>query len=189
FGIDQDQPPLGGQFRPSFEQSMRVLLELSIMGSVDDSLPDNLLPGNILVVTGGRFGGGRNDGPGQGIVLLQAVGQRNSAELPFSGAVFPPGVSGKITANDHFNRKGFAFESNANVGIGDGNDPVGYDVGRRIQEFSRNLVQHLAFERNGFGQNHIKGRNPVAGHHDQQFVVDRVYVADFSVVQRSLSRK
>ena len=58
-----------------------------------------------------------------------------------------------------------------------------------VEEFCRNLVEHLTFERDSLWQYYVKSRDPVCGDHHDEVVANVVNVAYFSMIYALLSFK
>src|SRR3546814_2646698 len=118
-------------------------------------------------------------------MLFQAGLQQDSAEQPFPGTIFSPGMTCKVSPDYHFNGKRRTLQANAHVRIRHSNDPVRDYLGGSSQKFSSNLIEYLSFIGNGLRQDHIEGRNPVACNHYQQIIIDRIYIPYLTVIKRS----
>src|SRR5690606_35015522 len=57
-----------------------------------------------------------------------------------------------------------------------------------LEKFCCDLVKHLAFKRDRFGQHHVKGGDPVGNHYYQR-VLKRVDIPHFTLVKSCLSGK
>ena len=102
------------------------------------------------------LGGRSDDWLGEFLVFLHPLRHLHSADSAFAGFVLPPGVAGKVTADDHLDFERLAFVSDSDHRVRNGNFPVRKDVLCRIQELRCNLVQHLSFEWDSFRENHVE---------------------------------
>ena len=188
FRIHQNQTMLGRNLRSAFKELHGILFEQGIIFGRNQSLTDNLLFRDIFVVES-QFGfGGRGDyGFFELLMFAHSLGQRNTADGACPGLIVPPRAAGEVSADNHFDGKGFTFMPHGHHRVGRSNFPVRANISRRIQRLGRNLVQDLSFERDSLGQHHVKCRDTVRYDHDQVFVVDVIYVAYFAFVQRLLT--
>ena len=123
------------------------------------------------------------------LVLFHTFRKFYATDFAYAVFVSTPCASAKIATYDHFYRETFAEYSHCNHWVGSGEFPVRTDVCGCIQEFCCNLIQHLSFIRDTFGQHYIKGRNTVGSYHYELFAIDVVHITHFSVVHTFLSRK
>ncbi len=84
---------------------------------------NNFGTGDALVVTSvTRFGGGRDDGRGQRVILVQAIGKVDAIDVAFTLAVAIPerglGDAGNIAAHDHLDGQGCAGAHHCYIGVG-----------------------------------------------------------------------
>ena len=186
--IDEDQAPLGGHFRSPVEQGQRIAFELFVIFFRHETLRDDLLFGDVLVVRADfGFGRRRDDRTVEALVLAHAVGQGHAADRPGPRLIIAPRAAGQIATDDHLDRERLAPVADGHHRVGRGDLPVRTDVGRRIEKLRRDLVQHLPLERNTFGKHHVERRNAVGNHHRQIAVVDIVHIADLALVQAFLA--
>ena len=180
---------LGGDFLSAGKDLAGVILHDFIILFAHQSLSDDFLFRDVHVVAFVGLGGRRDDGFGETLVFLHALGQFYTAELTASLLVFTPCRAGEYRADNHFHAETLALQTNSDHRVGGGQFPVGTDIRRLVKEFGGNLVEHLSFERNAFGQNHVESRNSVGCHHHHDVVVDVVNVAYLTVVNAFLSIK
>ena len=63
------------------------------------------------------------------------------------------------------------------------------DIGGQFHKAAWRCGSAQAFVRDGFGQYRVESRNAVGGGHDRNIVFKGVHAADFSAVERFLSRQ
>ena len=137
-------------------------LKLSVVLLANDSLRQNLLAADVLVVSSQcLLGGRRDDGSLESVGLLKALGQGNSAKHSAARGVGAPGVAAEVAADHHFDLKRFGGKTNADHGIGACQAPVGHKVFGRLEKVLRHLVQNLPFVGYALRQHHVKSRNSV----------------------------
>ena len=133
------------------------------------------------------FGGGGDDRLGEFFVLTHAVGKSDAADFTAAGGIVAPCRPGEVAAYDHFHPKAFGLAAHGDHGIGSGDFPVGHDVGGGVEEFGRDLVEHLSFEGYALGEDYVEGRDAVRCDHDKQVGGDVVDVAHFAVIHAPLT--
>src|ERR1700733_1718619 len=89
----------------------------------------------------------------------------------------------QVASNDHLHPKRIAFSADRHIGRGRVGQPVGADIGRRLQHPGGDLVQYLSFEGNGPGEDDVECRDTVGRDHDQPFAVDGIYVPHFAPIK------
>ena len=190
FRVDQDQAALGSHLASAIEQRQRVFFEHFVIGLRDQPFGDDLLFRNILVVFADLgFGRRRDDRVRETLVFAHSVRNGHAADLPGAGLVIPPRTAGQVSAHDHLDRERVAAVADRHHRVGRSDFPVRADVGRGVEEFRRDLVQHLSFVRNPFRQDDVERRNPVAHDHHQILVVDIVDITYLSFIQALLPVK
>ena len=187
--VDQDEALLGCHPAASLEEGVGVFLHQFIVLLAHQTLSDDFLFRDVLVVSGFSLGRRGDDGGGELLVFLHSVGESHAAERTAASLVLSPGTAGEIAADNHFHAEAFTLQSDGHHGVGSGNLPVGDNVSSSIQELGCNLVQHLSLEGDAFRQDDIEGRDAVGGNHDQQVVVDVVHIAYLSMINTLLTGK
>ena len=188
-GIHQYQSLFRSHFRAAGEEGVSIFFHQFVVFLAHESLGDDFFLRYVFIVSGIGFRGRSDDRGGELLVFFHAFGQLHAAEFAATVLILTPCGAGQIPTDNHFHAEAFAFQSHGHHRVRSGQLPVGYDVARGIEESGCNLVQHLPFEGDSFGQDHIECRNTVGGHHDHQFVVDVIHVAYFSVIYAFLSRE
>ena len=171
----------------SGEEFAGIVFHHLVVFLAHDALCDDFLLGDVQVVSFIGLSGGGDDGFGETLVLLHALGQSHAADFAASLLVFSPGRTGQDGADDHLHSESLAFQTDGDHWVGSGEFPVGADVGGGIEEFGCNLVEHLSLEGDSFGQDDVECRDAVGCHHHHQVVVDVIHVAYLSVVNAFLS--
>ncbi len=183
-GVDQHETLLGGHACADFEEGAGVALHHLIVLGRYETLSDDFLARDVLVVTGVGLGGGGDDGFGETLVLAQTLGEPDAADLACAGCIFTPCAAGKVSADDHLHTEAFAAYACRGHGVDFGELPVGDGVAGGVKEVVRNLVQYLTLERYALGKDNVEGRDAVGSYHDEDVSVDGVYVADLAVIDR-----
>src|SRR3546814_17570035 len=98
-------------------------------------------------MTFGCLGSGRDDRLGQAVILSEPIGQRYSANLPFTGLVLTPRMAYQVATDDHLYPEGLALIADGYTRVCHINHPIGHNIFRLLQELGRNLVAHLALLR------------------------------------------
>ena len=186
FGVDKYQAFGGGNLGTPLEESQGVFLQLLVVLLVHKTGTDNLLAGDILIVSLVGLGGGSKNGCREFLVFHHSLGQWNAAQGAGTGFVFAPSAACQIATDNHFDTEPLAFEAHGHHRVGRSQFPVGDDVGGGIKEFSSNLVQHLAFIGNTLGQDNVEGTDAVADHHGHIFIIDIIDIAHFAYIQTFL---
>ena len=186
-GINQDQTLTGGNLLTSCEDLAGVVLHDLIVLLTDNTLSDDLLLGDIHVMTLIGLGGWGDDRLGETLVLAHAIGQLHAAELPAAVLVLTPGRTCEDGADDHLYAESFAFQTHRYHRVGSGQFPVRTDIRCGVQELGCNLVQHLSFIRNTLGQYHIKRRDSVGCHHYKNVVVDVIDITHLTMIHTLLT--
>jgi hypothetical protein len=96
-------------------------------------------------------------------------------------------VAREVASDDHFDAQRLAALADGYVGVGVGEQPIGADVARGVQEIGRYLVEHRAFVRNRARQDVVECGDAVAGDHHEQVAAEAVHVADFATVKGRLA--
>ena len=137
-------------------------LKLSVVLLANDSLSQNFLAADVLVVLPqGLLGGWRDDGCFESVGLLKALRQRNSAKHSGARCIGAPGVAAEVAADHHFDLEGFRCEAYANHWIGACHAPVGHKVFGSLEKMLCHLVQNLPLVGYALRQHHVKSRNSV----------------------------
>ncbi len=155
--VHEDESALCGDFRAAAEEGEGVFLEHFVLfGSGESACKDFFLGYVGIVFTDFGFGGGGDDGLGETLVLLHALGEFHTAYFAHTALVGTPGASAEIAAHNHFHGETFTHHAHGDHGVGSGKLPVGTDVGGGIEELGGNLVEDLSFEGNAFGEDHVE---------------------------------
>ena len=155
-GVHQNQSVLCRYLASTLVDGPCVSLKLLVILSSDKSLGDDLLLGDVLVVSLGGLRGRGHKRLRKLLVLYHPVRHRHTADRPLSSLVLPPGMSGEVAADDHLNLERLTLVADGDSRIRHGHLPVRKDVGRGVQKFGRYAVQHLSLVGNPFRQDHIK---------------------------------
>ena len=126
---------------------------------------------------------------GKLLVFPHSVGNFHAANLTHPVLISAPCAATKITAYNHFDRETFTLYADSNHRIRCSQFPIRADIFRFIQKFRSNLIQNLTFVRNAFGQYDIKCRDAIGYDHDECFVMNVIYIANFTVIHAFLSGK
>ena len=165
FRVNQNQSLAGGNLSASGKQSTSVLLHHAVIFLAHQSLGNDFLTRDVLVVPFLGFSCGRDDGLGETLILAHAVGQRHTTQQAAALLVLTPSTASEVTTNDHLHGETLASQAHGHHGVGSGQLPVGHYIGCGIKKFCGNLVQHLTFAGDAFGQNHIESADAVGSHH------------------------
>ena len=79
FCVDKNQAFFGCHLGAAGEELARILLHHCVVFLAYQTLGDDFLARDILVVALGSFGGGGNDGLGEALVLAHPVGKLHAA--------------------------------------------------------------------------------------------------------------
>ena len=189
FGIHEDEAFLGCNFRSALEEGACVALHHFIVLSAYDALCDNLLLGDVLVVTFVGFGGWSDDRLGETFVLTHTFRQLHAAELTATVLILAPSRAGEVAADNHLYAETLSLQTYGDHGVGSCKLPVGDDVSGGIEEAGCNLVQHLSLEGDAFRQHYVEGGDAVSCDHHHDVVVDVIHVAYFTMIYAFLSGK
>ena len=190
FSIDKNQSAFGSHLRTPVEKFHRIFFQQSIFLGSSQAFCQNFFFGDIgVMLSDFGFGRRRNYRLGKFLVLLHSLGQLHPANFAYTAFISTPSTSAQVSPDNHFHRKTFTHHSYGYHRVGSSHLPVGADIGRRIEEFSSNLIQHLTLERNPFRKNHVKCRYTVGSDHDKQLVIDIIHITHLSVINTLLSGK
>ena len=181
-GVDEDESAPGGHLLSAGEESQGHLLDLLPELGGGEAGTDDLVGGDVEVVTLVGLGGGGYDGVGELLVLAQAFGQWHAADGACSGGVLAPGGSGQVAAHYDFELEGPGEQADGGHGVGHGLLPVGDDVGCGVEEVGGDLVEDLSLAGDAPGQDDVEGGDAVGGDHDDAAVGEGVGVAHLAVV-------
>ena len=187
--VNEDEPLLLRQLAPTLEEAERNVGDgLQLLGG-HQSLLDDLLRGDIHVVSGVSLGGRREDRVLEVLILLHPLGQDHAAEIPLARLIGTPGATGEDGADDHLELIGLAGVADRDHGIGSGDLPVGDNVLGGIEISRSDAIEDLALEGDPLGEDHIEGGYAVGGDHHQEAVIESVYITDFAVEDVSRARQ
>ena len=190
FGIYQDQSALCSHLSTAFEQCQSVFFESSVFFWSSETLSQDFFFRDIFIVqTHFGFSSRGDDRLRELFVFAHTFGQANTADFANTALVSTPCATAQVTAYNHFYRESFAHYAYSYHRVWSSQLPVGADVGSSVKELSGNLIQHLAFVRDAFGQNHVESRDAVGCYHDELFIVNVVNIAHFTVVHTLLTGK
>ena len=185
-GVDEDEALARGNFLSASKQSAGVIFDNGVIFFAYEALGNDFFARNVEVVALICLGGGGDDGFGEALVFFHPVGQTYAAQFATSVFVGAPCRAGENGTDNHFYTKTFALQTYGDHWVGCGKFPVGTDVGGEVEKLRGNLIEHLSFKWNAFGQNNVEGRNAVGGNHHDFVVVDVVHIAHFTVINAAL---
>ena len=188
-GIHEDESALLGNHLTTGKNLAGVVLHDGVVLSRNDALGNDFFLRDVHVVTLVGLGGRSDDGLGETLVLLHAVGQLHTTQLTTAILVLTPGRASEDRADNHLHTETLTLQTHGDHGVGGSQFPVRTDVGSGIQELGSNLVQHLTLEGDALWQYDVESGDAVGGHHHHQVVVDVVHIAYLSVVHALLSIK
>ena len=186
-GVHQYQTLTCGNLLTSCEDLAGVVLHDLIILFADNTLGNDLLLGDIHVMTLICLCGRRNNRLRESLVLTHAVRQFYATELSATILILTPCRTRQDRADDHLYAETFAFQTHSYHGVGGGQFPVRTDIRCRVQELGGNLVQHLSFIRNTLGQYHIKCRDSVGCHHYKNIVIDVIDITHLTMIHTLLT--
>ena len=185
--VNQNQAALGSNFGAAFEEGEGVLFEQGILFGSGKAFSQDFFLRNVFVVFAIlSLGGGGDNGRGELLIFLHTLGQLHTTNFAHTALVSTPCAATQVATYNHFNGKTLAHQAYSDHGVGGSHFPVGANIGSCIQKLSCNLVEHLTFVRNAFGQNDVESRDTVGCYHDQT-VAQVVHVAYFSMIYAFLS--
>ena len=188
--VDKDQAAFGSDFRTAFEEGERVFLQQFVFFGSGQAFSQDFFFGNIGIVFADLgFCRRGYDRFGETFVFTHTFRQLYTADFAYAALISTPCASAEVTAYNHFNGESLAHYAYGHHRIGSRQLPVRANVGSRIQEFGRDLVQHLSFVGNTFRQDYVECRDTVCCDHHQYVVVDVVHIAYFTMIDTLLSRK
>ena len=155
-GIDENQALLSGNLLTTLEDAAGVVLHDGVVFSTNDALGDDLLLGDVHVVTLVSFGSRGDDRLWETLVLTHTVRQLHAAKLTASLLVLSPGTTGEDGADDHLHTEALALQTYGYHWVWGSQLPVRADVGCGIQKLGCNLVEHLSLERNTLRQYNVE---------------------------------
>ncbi len=188
-GIDKNKPLVGGHLRADFKETASIALHHLVVLGAHDTLGDDFLAGNVLVVASIGLGGGSDDGFGEFLILAHALGKLHAADFAHSGGIFTPCAAGEVAAYDHFHTESLGFLADGDHRVGSSELPIGNLGGGCIEEVCGNLVEHLALEGYALGEHDVKCRYTVGSHHYEESVVDVVDIAHLAMIEALLAGK
>ena len=162
---------------------------------LDEPALDHLGTRQRLVVhgrAGRRLGGRRDQRLGQGGVLRQPVGEVVAVDRPGAVGVLPPQRrrrdAGDVAAHDDLDRQRRRRLGHEHVGVGQGDDVVGHDVGGLGEPPRGELVEDLALVPHA-GDDPVERREAIG--RDEQAVtvaegVGHAHLADPAIGQRQV---
>ena len=130
-----------------------------------------------------------DDGLREALVLAHALRQLHATDLADTALVGTPSATAQVTAYDHLDGEALTHDANRYHRIRSSQFPVRADIGCRVEELGGDLVQHLAFVRDAFRQDHVERRDTVCSDHHQLLVVNVIHVAYLTVVHACLLRE
>ena len=97
-----------------------------------------------------------DDGLGESLVLLHAVGQFHTTEFTATVLVLAPGRTCQDGTDNHLHTETLALQTDGHHRVGSSQLPVRTDIRRGIEELSSDLVEHLTFKWNTLRQYHVE---------------------------------
>ncbi len=155
--------------------------------SVYQSLCNNLITGDVFIVTFVCLGSWCENGGRKLLIFFHSFGDINSTNRARTLLVFSPRTSGEVSPHNHLNPVWFATNSCSNQRMWSSLFPIWNNISSSIQKLCCNLIQYLPFVRNALRKHHIKGRYSVRSNHYQCIIVDGIYIAYFPLIYFCLS--
>ena len=132
FGIHKNQSMLGRNLLATSKELACPVLNDGIVLGRHDALRNNFFTRNIHVVTFVGFRRRRDDGFGETLVLVHALGQLHAAQFATAILIGTPSRAGEDGANDHFHAESLTLHTHGHHRVGGGQFPVGADVVRGV---------------------------------------------------------
>ena len=149
------------------------------------------------------FGGGGEDGFGEGLALQEPGRHRFSGDGPLPEILLPR-RAGDVTAHDaldvdalgphhhhclagNLRRQGVqrAADHGRGLGsVGQGDEMVGHNIPGLGEPEGGHVVQDQALIGNAVGKDNIEGGEPIGGHHQQQIFAEEVGIPYLSPVEK-----
>ena len=155
-GVHEDESHLCCNLGSPLEDSACVCLELLVVLLAHNALSDDLLLGDVLVMTFCSLGGRSYDRLRELLVLDHSFRHLDTADGALACLVLSPCMAREVSADHHFNLERLAFVSDCNHRVRNGDLPVRKDVCSRVKELGCDLVEYLSLERNALGEYYVK---------------------------------
>ena len=185
--VHQNESLLSSNLGAQFEEGIGVFLHHLIVLLAHQSLSDDFLLRDVLVVTLVSLRSRCDDRLRELLVLLHALRQGDATQRAVTSLILSPCRASQVATDNHLHAETLALQSHRHHGVGRSQFPVRHDVSTCIEELRRNLIQHLSLERDALGQHHIECRDSVSSNHHHQVIVDVIHVTYFAVIHFLLS--
>ncbi len=151
-------------------------------------MADNILAGNIHIVSLLSFGRRCNYWTGKFLIILHTLRHNFSTQLPPPRMILPQCMPCQIPPDHHLNPYRFTQHSNRHIRMRHRHFPVRDNIPGGIQKITGQLIQHLSLVRNRPRKDMIKSRNTVCSHR-HHCIVYVVNIPDFPAIKSCLSRQ